>query len=46
MSASEIKEILYHCECRRFIIGTPAAPCNCYECGREHSPNGGNDYAQ
>jgi hypothetical protein len=38
MSATEVKEIVYHCECRRFVPGIPAAPCLCYECGRTHSP--------
>jgi len=38
MSANEITEIMYHCECRRFAIGTPVAPCICHECGRELVP--------
>jgi hypothetical protein len=46
MSATEVKEIMYHCECRRFVLGTPFATCNCHECGREHSPAGGNDYVE
>lgn len=37
-SALEIKEIVYHCECRRFVKGTLNAPCTCDECGRHHAP--------
>jgi hypothetical protein len=39
MSAIEVKEIVYHCQCRRFTTGTPVAPARCHECGREHVPN-------
>ena len=46
MSSTEVKEIVYHCECRRFILGTAVDPCSCHECGREHSPTGGNEYAE
>lgn len=38
MSASDIKEIVYHCPCRRFVQGTPDASCTCHECGRVHVP--------
>ncbi|MDP3565096.1 MAG: hypothetical protein Q8R70_11475, partial [Methanoregula sp.] len=38
MSATEVKEIVYHCQCRRFVKGTPVASCTCHECGREHVP--------
>jgi hypothetical protein len=38
MSATEIKEIVYHCECRRFVMGAVGAACLCHECGREHAP--------
>jgi hypothetical protein len=37
MSAADVKEIVYHCECRRFVQGTPTGTCFCHECGREHS---------
>ncbi len=39
MSAADVKEIVYHCECRRFVKGTPTEPCFCHECGREHAPS-------
>jgi hypothetical protein len=38
MSSIEVKEIVYHCECRRFAEGTPIDSCICPECGREHRP--------
>jgi hypothetical protein len=38
MSATDVKEIVYHCQCRRFVKGTPIDPCTCPECGREHEP--------
>jgi hypothetical protein len=38
MSATEVKEIVYHCQCRRYVEGTPQGSCFCNECGREHSP--------
>jgi len=38
MSACDVKQIVYHCQCRRFAEGTPVAPCICLECGREHVP--------
>jgi hypothetical protein len=38
MSATDVKEVVYHCECRRFVLGTPVATCHCHECGREHAP--------
>jgi hypothetical protein len=41
MSATEVTEIMYHCECRRFTIGTPVSSCTCHECGREHVPDEG-----
>jgi len=44
MSAADVKEMVYHCECRRFVSGTQVAPCQCHECGRVHSPTGGNGH--
>jgi hypothetical protein len=38
MSSTDVKEIVYHCECRRFVQGTTVAACTCHECGREHAP--------
>ena len=38
MSATEIKEIVYHCECRRFVMGAVETTCLCPECGRMHAP--------
>ena len=38
MSATDVKEVVYHCECRRYVLGTPATSCHCHECGREHDP--------
>jgi len=40
MSATDVKEIVYHCECRRFVLGTPAGACLCHECGQELEPAG------
>jgi len=34
MSATEVKEIVYHCECRRFVMGAVETTCLCPECGR------------
>jgi len=39
MSSANVKEIVYHCECRRFVVGTPTDSCICTECGREHTPS-------
>ena len=41
MSTADVKEIMYHCQCRRFVLGSPAAPCLCNECGRQHTPDAG-----
>jgi hypothetical protein len=38
MSATDVKSIVCHCQCRRFVEGTPGAPCTCHECGQEHVP--------
>jgi hypothetical protein len=38
MSTTEVKEIVYHCDCRRFVQGTPVTPCTCHECGKELAP--------
>lgn len=38
MSATEIREIVYHCECRRFVVGAVEVSCLCPECGRMHVP--------
>ena len=38
MSSTEVKEIVYHCDCRRFVTGTPVAPSICHECGRKLAP--------
>ncbi|OPX64827.1 hypothetical protein [Methanoregula sp. PtaB.Bin085] len=38
MSATEVKEIVYHCECRRFVMGAVETTCLCPECGRMHAP--------
>jgi hypothetical protein len=45
MSSTDVKEIVYHCECRRFILGTPVDVCTCHECGREYSPAGSTEFA-
>ncbi|OPX64828.1 hypothetical protein [Methanoregula sp. PtaB.Bin085] len=38
MSATEVKEIVYHCECRRFVMGAVETTCLCPECGRMQVP--------
>jgi hypothetical protein len=39
MSAIDVKEIVYHCQCRRFAEETPVAPARCPECRWEYVPN-------
>ncbi len=41
MSSVNVKEIVYHCRCRRFVEGTPSEPCYCSECGQVHAPYDG-----
>lgn len=38
MSATDVKEIIYHCQCRRYVVGTPQNAAVCRECGRQHVP--------
>lgn len=38
-SNTEVKDIIYHCQCRRFVEGLPNTPCFCSECGREFAPD-------
>jgi len=37
-SSSRVKEILWHCQCRRFVLGDTVNACTCHECGRVHVP--------
>lgn len=39
MSAFDVKEIVYHCQCRRFMPAVVAKTCICHECGRQHAPD-------
>jgi len=34
----EAAEIVYHCQCRRFVTGPVDSPCTCHECGRKLVP--------
>jgi len=38
VSTTDVREIVYHCQCRMFVEGTPSESCTCHECGREHRP--------
>jgi len=39
MSATDVKEIVYHCECRRFVEGPVGNSSICPECGKTHMPD-------
>ncbi|NMB79257.1 MAG: hypothetical protein GYA23_09225 [Methanomicrobiales archaeon] len=36
---TDIREIIYHCPCRRFVEGSLTTTSTCHECGRQHAPS-------